>query len=270
METSQSDREILRFFREDIGGILITGADGTVLYADPKAAFVQEERTNWKEACPPPRPGQRAETWDLLRHESGKMYMVITSSIAEEGALRQIHHLVDTSLYMGLYREMTEYSRTLRQEKDHDLATGLFNKGKFLEMKKNLFSRQETIAVFNMDVNNLKQVNDTLGHEAGDRLIRRAAESLKQIEARNILPFRVGGDEFVVVAIHVTWEEAEKILRRWREGLEKLNRRKDEIRCEIACGFAYGEKGFDLEEVLALADRRMYADKKERKNAPRE
>ena len=111
---------------------------------------------------------------------------------------------MDTSLYMDLVRDMGEYSKTLQAEKEHDALTGLYNKGKFLAMKKSLFRNQKTIAVFNMDVNNLKHMNDEHGHEAGDRLIIKAAESLKKIEARNIIPFRVGGDEFVVVAIHVS------------------------------------------------------------------
>ena len=48
------DDLILRFFRDDIGGILIVDAEGNVLYEDAKTAFVQREKTNWKTACPPP------------------------------------------------------------------------------------------------------------------------------------------------------------------------------------------------------------------------
>ena len=113
-----------------------------------------------------------------------------------------------------------------------------------------------------MDVNNLKQMNDIHGHEAGDRLILKAAESLKKIEARNIIPFRVGGDEFIVVAIHVNREEAERILKNWEEGLAELNRRDDGIRCETACGFAFGGEDYDLDEIFQNADEKMYADKK--------
>ncbi len=265
MWTAETDNAILRFFRDDVGGIMITGENGEVLFADEKAAFVQREKTNWKAACPPARPDQRGETWDLLNSDSGRTYMVTTSTFTENGKQKQIHHLADTSLYMGMYRDISDYSRKLRTEKEYDRMTGLYNKGKFMEMNKHLFRTQETIAVFNMDVNNLKQVNDTLGHEAGDRLIRKAAESLKRIAARNVLPFRVGGDEFVVVAIHVSREEAEKIREKWEEGLAELNRQDDGIRCTVACGFAYGEPGFDPDEVFAMADRLMYEDKKNRK-----
>ena len=256
---------ILRFLRDDIGGIVITGEAGEVIYEDEKASLVRAGKTNWKAACPPPVPGQKGETWDLLNSDSGKTYMVTTSSFMNEGGLKQIHHLVDISLYMGLYRDITGYSKSLRTEKDLDGLTGLYNKGKFLEMKRTLFRQQETIAVFNMDVNDLKHINDTYGHETGDRLIRKAADSLMQIRARNIMPFRVGGDEFIVVAIHVGREEAEQIRRKWEEGLAELNRRDDGLLCVVACGFAFGEKGHDPEEVFALADRRMYEDKKEKK-----
>lgn len=265
MRTAETDNAILRFFRDDVGGIMITGENGEVLFADEKAAFVQREKTNWKAACPPARTDQRGETWDLLNSDSGRTYMVTTSTYTENGRQKQIHHLADTSLYMGMYRDISDYSRKLRTEKEYDRMTGLYNRGKFMEMKQHLFRSQETIAVFNMDVNNLKQMNDTLGHEAGDRLIRKAAESLKRIEARNVMPFRVGGDEFVVVAIHVSREEAEKIREKWEEGLAELNSQDDGIRCTVACGFAYGERGFDPDEVFARADRLMYEDKKNRK-----
>ena len=203
--------------------------------------------------------------WDLLHSDSKKTYMVVTSTFTDKDGMKQIHHMMDTSIYTSLYRDMTNYSRTLKTEKDHDGLTGLYNKGKFMEMKRTLFRKQNTIAVFNMDVNNMKYMNDHFGHEAGDRLIRKAAESLKRIEARNVMPFRIGGDEFVVVAIHVTREEAEKIRQNWENGLDELNRAGDGIPCVIACGFAFGEKGYDPDEVFALADERMYEDKKAKK-----
>lgn len=256
---------ILRFFREDIRGILVTDADGTIIYDDEKTAFVREQKTNWKAACPPAYEGQHGEKWDLMCADSGTAYLVITSSFAEEDGLKQVHLLIDTSTYIDLYRKINEYSRELRSEKDRDGLTGLYNKGKFLEMKRTLFCRQETIAVFNMDVNNLKTLNDSYGHKKGDALIIKAAESLKRIEARNVIPFRVGGDEFIVIGIHISREAAEQIRKDWEAGLAELNRKDDGVECVIACGTAYGEKGFDLEEVLAEADRRMYEDKKRRK-----
>ena len=270
MKPIDPDEAILHFFRDEIGGILMNDEAGNVFYTDARTSFVQTEKTNWKIACPKPAYGQQAEMWDLLRSETGETYLVITSTQEQENELIQIHHLVDTSLYMNLYKDLIEYSRILRTEKDHDGLTGLYNRSKFIEMTRLLFCKQETIAILNMDVNNLKQMNDTQGHEAGDRLLKKAAESLKKIEARNIIPFRTGGDEFIVIAIHVGRVEAEKILSDWEKGLAELNRRNDGIFCEIACGFVYGEKGFSMDETLALADQRMYEDKVARKQKARQ
>ena len=256
---------ILRFFRDDIGGIRITNEAGELLYEDERSAFVSVERTNWSFACPEPREGQRAEMWDLLCRDSGQTYMVISSTLREGDEVLQIHVLVDTSVYTGLYHDITDYTQKLQKEKDRDGLTGLYNKGKFMALKQSLFRNKDAIAVFNMDVNNLKQMNDTHGHEAGDRLIQKAAESLRRIEARNVLAFRVGGDEFLVAALHLSRAEAEALHRKWADGLAELNRRNDGVECVVACGMAYGEKGYDLDAVLAEADRRMYEDKKARK-----
>ena len=265
MNQETVDKVILRFFRDDIGGILITGDNGEVLYSDAKTDMVLKGETNWKAACPPPREGQKNEAWDLLHYGKGKTYMIVTSAFGDEGGLKQIHHLVDTSLYMELYKEAFDYSRKMKEERDHDRLTGLYNRNKFMEMKRTLFSRQEHIAVFNMDVNDLKHMNDNVGHEAGDRLLIKAAESMKRIQARNIIPFRIGGDEFVVVALHVDLKGAEKIREDWERALDELNRAEDGIICVVACGFAYGEKGHQFEKVLAEADRRMYEDKRAKK-----
>ena len=259
------DSLILRFFRDDVGGILITNASGEVLYEDEKSMFVTRETTNWKFACPPVDEGQKGEMWDLLHKDTGKTYMVTTSTMPFENGLAQVHHLVESSVYMEIYRDITSYSKTLKAEKEHDGLTGLYNKGKFMSLKNSLFKNLDAIAVFNMDVNNLKHMNDTYGHEAGDRLIKKAADSLHRIEARNVLPFRVGGDEFIVVAMHVSREEAERLRQDWEAGLAELNQKDDGVSCVIACGFAYGEKGYDLEALLALADQLMYEDKKAKK-----
>ena len=265
MKQFNPDDLILRFCRDDIGGLLVTNEGGAVVYADAKSACIRLCDTNWQAACPPACKGQKAEMWDLQVKDSGKSYMVTTSSVLHENGLLQIHQLIDVSLYMEMYREINHYSKFLKQEKEHDSLTGLYNKGKFMSLKRSLFQHQNAIAIFNLDVNHLKTLNDTYGHEAGDRLIKKAAESLKKIEARNVMPFRVGGDEFIVAALHVSREEAEQIKQTWEKGLEELNQNGDGIECVIACGFVYGEAGYDLDALLDQADQLMYEDKQKKK-----
>jgi len=264
------DDMILRFFKEDVGGLLIVNARGEVLYEDARSAEIYRQAKRWQRFCPPPAEGQRGEEWDLPNVEGSRPYMVTTSTFVEDGELIQVHYFTDNSVYIELFRDINDYSRELKVEKEHDSLTGLYNKGKLMELKQSLFSKQDSIAVFNLDVNNLKHMNDNYGHEAGDRLIRKAAESLRRIEARNVMPCRVGGDEFMVIALHVTPEDAQALRRRWEEGLEELNREQDGVNCVIACGMAYGERGYDLEALFALADQRMYEDKLAKKGIAKE
>ena len=111
---------ILRFFTEDVGGILITGKGGEVLYEDERTRLLLRESTNWDAACPPPREEQRGERWDLLHKESGQSFMVVTSTLREGDDLMQLHYLVDSSEYMELFRDMGSYSKALKQEKELD------------------------------------------------------------------------------------------------------------------------------------------------------
>ena len=61
-------------------------------------------------------------------------------------------------------------------------------------------------------------------------------------------------------------EEAEAIRKDWEAGLSRLNEHHDGIMCIIACGMAYGTKGYDLETLLSEADKMMYEDKIKKKN----
>jgi diguanylate cyclase (GGDEF)-like protein len=128
-------------------------------------------------------------------------------------------------------------------------------------MMNDFFPNQKSVAIFNMDVNYLKRVNDTLGHEAGDALIVKAAKSLLAVEKDNVRGFRMGGDEFMLFGWDMEEDEANALKKEWEGALAKLNEENDGLECVIACGLAYGKDEFDLKELLKLADERMYENK---------
>lgn len=260
-------REILRrFIEEDLQGLLITDEQGQTLYADEKAAQVDHTSPSWRMACPPPEEGQRALEWELVPGSGQKAYLVSTSTVKEEGQLLQVHLLTDVSMYHNLFRNISSYSKLLKEEKERDTLTGLFNKGKFLECRRSLFRNKDSITIFNMDLNFLKKTNDGMGHEAGDRLIIKAARSIQMVATgRNLFGFRLGGDEFMLVALHLSREGADQLFARWQEALAELNRQEPDLLCSIACGVVFGEEGYDLDALLAQADVLMYEDKKRKK-----
>lgn len=164
-----------------------------------------------------------------------------------------------------LYIENALLQERIIHESEHDHLTGLYNKGKFMELSSEVFPFCESIAVFNLDVNFLKKTNDTLGHEAGNVLLLKASESMNSVCDDNTYAFRVGGDEFMLISVNITKEEAEAKEALWRENLEKLNTPDSGPECVMACGLVCEQAPYDLEEIYKRADDLMYHDKRELK-----
>ncbi len=149
-------------------------------------------------------------------------------------------------------------------EAEHDKLTGLYNKGKYMMLKEKHFNDPGSIALFNFDVNNLKYINDNFGHEYGDELIVKAAQSIHAVTSDRVFGFRMGGDEYAMVAVNVTQKETDEIYNGWKRSLEELNTQGN-VYCVMACGLKYCEGEFDVEELFKQADELMYLDKKARK-----
>ena len=135
-----------------------------------------------------------------------------------------------------------------------DSLTGLYNRNCFnqaiTKLKENA---PESLAVIYLDLNGLKIVNDTYGHEAGDKLIRTAAANIRKAFGKNT--FRIGGDEFVALLSGNTKEEVEACMNILREGLYA-----DGVK--ISVGMSYRDADVNVEEQMSQADKAMYAEKK--------
>ena len=164
-----------------------------------------------------------------------------------------------------LYIENSMMREKLIYDSEHDGLTGMYNKGKYLAMLENEYQNLDSIGIFNFDVNNLKKMNDTYGHEAGDKLIVKGADSIRKVTSSNVHGYRMGGDEFLMIACNVSEEEVYELKRRWEEELARLNALEDGIECVIAAGVVYGGKGYDFAALMKEADERMYIDKKNKK-----
>ena len=168
-------------------------------------------------------------------------------------------------LYFNVFKLFIENS-LLREkivfESEHDHLTKLYNKGKYNELIRQEFPFYNSIAVFFMDVNYLKRTNDTLGHEAGNRLLEKAGESIKAIVGEGVYAFRLGGDEFVIVVAEADEEKAAAIKAEWQKKLDELNEAEPVPECVIACGVNVAKQPYDVSDVFGEADRLMYLDKR--------
>ncbi len=150
----------------------------------------------------------------------------------------------------------------LRYLGTHDVMTGLYNRTFFEDTLHRLEKeRVDPISILIADLNGLKRVNDTLGHQAGDGLIRRAAEVLRASFEPGRVVARIGGDEFAIFLPGADATAAEEAMKRV-EGLVGLNNKYyREPELSISLGAATSRPGLALEKVISLADDAMYTTK---------
>jgi diguanylate cyclase (GGDEF)-like protein/PAS domain S-box-containing protein len=117
------------------------------------------------------------------------------------------------------------------------------------------------------DIDGLKAVNDTWGHEVGDKLLKHAADILRSGMRRQDTLVRLGGDEFIALLPETDLESGERIVQRIREAAEDFNRDSQSVHVEISMGVACNNDCQQtLAETIQAADLLMYADKSRRKS----
>lgn len=154
----------------------------------------------------------------------------------------------------------------LRYMSTHDAMTTLYNRAFFDEELRRLArGRRFPVSIVMADVDGLKIVNDTRGHEAGDTLIRSAAGVLLEAFRIEDVVARVGGDEFAVLLPDTDEVAVERTLDRIRKCQETANRVSGKTGLSISLGAATARSGREIFAVLKLSDERMYREKMARK-----
>ena len=147
-----------------------------------------------------------------------------------------------------------------------DNLTRLYNRGYFeAELKRLAKGRTFPVSIIVADLDGLKKINDSLGHAAGDRLLKSAALILRKAFRREDVVARIGGDEFSILLAGADQDKAEEAVKRVRELAEAHNRKLRKVHVSFSLGAATAHKGESLDTALALADKLMYADKGARK-----
>ena len=146
-----------------------------------------------------------------------------------------------------------------------DSLTGVRNKHAYVEAESRIDQRisdgtQNPFAVVVFDLNGLKDVNDTLGHEEGDRYIKDASEMMcRQFPHSPV--FRIGGDEFVAIILSEDYEARERLLKEFDEKIEKNLREGGAV---VSGGLDEFDRTHDqsFQMVFARADKKMYERKR--------
>ena len=165
--------------------------------------------------------------------------------------------------FMRLRMNLAERIVEEQENADNDILTGFPNRRVYTKDLKRLAEETvpDDLVYLSVDLNGLKDVNDRLGHEAGDRLLIGAAECIERSFGEKGKPYRIGGDEFVVLLR--TGEEELKAMLADFDARTKAWSERQGMTLSTACGCARcdGETVRGVSELARVADERMYADK---------
>jgi len=207
--------------------------------------------------------------------------IVLTGLADEQAGVRAVHQGaqdyltkggINSDLLIRSIRYAIERKRLLTEMRNlslRDHLTGLYNRRGFFALTEQRFKvarRENTRLLFIIaDLDGLKAINDTYGHELGDHAIRDAADILKDTFRESDIIGRIGGDEFAVVVDENVPASAETVTTRLRDKIDVF--KKEHVRhyqLSISVGIAHCDpsSACSIDEMLAEADKLMYQQKK--------
>ncbi len=199
------------------------------------------------------------------------IFVDVSEQKATEDALRRLNEDLDRRL-----AELRQAEAQLQRLARYDSLTGLPNRSYFLETLAETLPRVERrrarLALVFVDLDGFKVVNDSLGHAAGDLLLRTLADRLRTVTRRTDVVARIGGDEFTVLVQDLSRaDDAALVALGIIEQLSRpctINDREVPISASVGIS-VYPEDGADGETLLRHADLAMYRAKREGKNTYR-
>lgn len=165
-----------------------------------------------------------------------------------------------------LYNLQKETQRMLLEKMAYvDELTGLANRRKCDEEMIRAQQGKSPYAIISLDMNLLKHINDTYGHEVGDAAIQSFAQVLKESFSSDWIVGRMGGDEFFVLATEANAMDVENSLKIFSEKMQNCVVANTDVKLSAAYGCAYSGEADSAHAVYSLADERMYVHKRRSK-----
>ena len=211
-------------------------------------------------------------TDNLVQFESEKklkdgrsLYLIVTAT-AFRGADGELLGIVEDFKDITERKRMEEELRSLSLK---DELTGLYNRRGLITLAERELKMADRLkrGIFMLyaDLDGLKVINDTLGHNEGDRAIREAAIIFQETFRNSDIVGRIGGDEFVIIPIGTAGDNIDIMTARLQRNLDVQNGKSDrKYKLSVSVGVAYydPERPSTMEELLIKADTLMYEQKK--------
>jgi diguanylate cyclase (GGDEF)-like protein len=161
--------------------------------------------------------------------------------------------------------EIGEKAESYERMAFHDQLTGVYNRAAYAyDIAQSSFDAEQCMVVM-FDLNNLKKVNDTKGHDAGDTYIKESCLIIQRHFGRSGNIYRIGGDEFICLIHHASLPKTEEMVKEMQEACDKWNKENAdmEIFMQIACGYEMYSPSldYDILDTVRRADKMMYQNK---------
>ncbi len=180
---------------------------------------------------------------------------------------RELYENINTLIF-----HLNDKSVKLGEIAIKDQLTNLYNRhflNEIIDKEISMAERRiEPLSFIMIDIDDFKQINDTLGHLAGDKVLVETAILIKNAVRKSDNVFRYGGDEFLVMLTNFECDPTAVVVRRILAGVEEWNKNSaGDFGCKLSfsVGCSTYEKGDDVFEILKKADQRMYQNKKEKR-----
>lgn len=186
----------------------------------------------------------------------------------------KMESFIQDNTILGILIDVTQdvlEKQRLRHQRDNDLLTGLYNRRAFYNVMDKLFEQPKKLqkaALFMLDADNLKYINDTYGHDFGDHYIRCIGKLLSSINAPHKVISRLGGDEFVLFVYGCSDTQT---LMKCRDELHQkcgftCNEAAVPLTIQYSIGYAiYPTDANNYHILMKYADERMYEEKRQRR-----
>ncbi len=160
--------------------------------------------------------------------------------------------------YNDIYEVNAANETMLREKAEKDALTGILNRGAFDQIRAKLKASPAAVYLLLIDVDIFKKINDTYGHEMGDRALKRVAELLIKSFRATDFQARIGGDEFAVIMTEINKNSKEIIISKVEQMNEILQRGENGLpKFSLSVGAAFSRQGFD-DELYRRADQALY------------
>lgn len=203
------------------------------------------------------------------RMKSGETFPSWLSITKIDQGVNAGHHI---SIFSDITSHMHEVNK-LRHQVNHDFLTGLPNRSLFLDRLNQAIKRQKRntkklLAVLFIDLDGFKAVNDSLGHRAGDELLKGVASALRACVREEDTVCRHGGDEFLILLSEIKSERnIIELIQKLLHSLPNTPVVDEKLRITASIGASiFPTHGYEAEELISHADKAMYFAKSSGKN----